>query len=193
MGTSKAKNGTGITIAAMMLVVALAAIGFVAVRYPTALAASAAFSIVFAALVAATVMAICRPGRSRAIWGSFSFCGFVYLYVSMIVGANGSEQFVGVPSLIIQPIFDIVHDMITRRPKGGIHSSPSGVDLWLDTTVSVFDTFPQQLIQIAHCFAGLAVATIGALFARYLTRVPTTTDGPSMISDQSTTSSRVTP
>src|SRR5690349_7564089 len=71
------------SLAALVGAVLLCGVGLAALRWPSALAANAMFSLALAALVVALVaVANCR-GAKRAYWSGFALGGWVYLAVAL--------------------------------------------------------------------------------------------------------------
>jgi hypothetical protein len=70
------------SIAGMMGMVLACAVGFAALRHPTILVASAAFTVALTVLLFAVLAAL--RGRHRTFWLGFALAGWAYLYISVI-------------------------------------------------------------------------------------------------------------
>ena len=68
----------------MLLAVAVAAVGFAGLAYPTIWWSSVISSAVLCLLSYGFVAAILHKGRSRAFWTGFAFFGWMYLIVQFV-------------------------------------------------------------------------------------------------------------
>jgi hypothetical protein len=184
-----------VTIAGSMGLVALAAVGIAALRHPSPLVASGAFSIVVAVLFVAIVAALSLPGRRRAICGSFAVCGTGYLVLSL----GSWTTMASGPHLVTHPLADLSyrattgHDGVLLHHSGVAVSVSSVSDYWKmpqhpvmasggpgflyqrSTLAESPDTIrivPWPVSRIAHSLFALNAAAAGSLFALLLTRPP---------------------
>jgi hypothetical protein len=170
-----------ITIGRSMGLVALTAIGLAALRYPTALAASGVFSLAVATISSATVAAISKSGRGRAICASFAFCGGGYLVLSL---APWNES-TGGPHLVTNALVEIAHQAISGQRDGvgmimmdggheTIMTSPSRY--WVAPQGHPYKSnhsFPGLLWTvwiISHSLLSLIIAATGGLLAARLSK-----------------------
>ncbi len=147
-----------VTIARSMGLVALAAVGIAAMRYPSQLASSVLYTVVVVAFVAAAVAALSLPRRRRAIWFGFSISGLSYLLLSRYSSYG--------PFLLTDALVDYVRERINGAEALDMLGQPSFVWQWLNIERNPSPTTHQ----IVHSLFALVVATAGALTALVLTR-----------------------
>ena len=172
-----------VTIAGSMGLVALAAAGMAAFRYPSPLTASGVFSLAVAILFAAWVAAICLRGRARAIWASFALCGSGYMALSLgpIVGRSTN------PYLATTTLLDLAYEHCYLGPFGTPEVRTAAVipnkpDKWArwnwpEAVVDVrmhnsshYIMAPDTFLWIGHSLFSLPIALAGGLLGRRLGR-----------------------
>ena len=144
------------TIAGGMVAVALAALAMAAVARPTRDRSDAVFSLAIASNFIAVVVAIARPGPTRAVGSSFAVCGSGYLF------------------LVFGPYF--AHAF-------GPHLITSHAIEWF---VSRSDTIldADAFSYAAHSLYGVAAGMTGGLLAWCLSRMGTDPDLPTLGPDE---------
>jgi hypothetical protein len=88
-----------------MVVVALAAVGFTALRSPSDLWAVVLFSATLAVLSASTLMAVLRRGADLARWVGFALFGWIYLVFSLVLTVEARDPRLmrsGTPPLVTE-------------------------------------------------------------------------------------------
>jgi hypothetical protein len=111
---------TRITIAHLILVVLVAAIGLAAIRSGSAAWAGAMFSITFFAMICSLLGVALGRGMRRVYWSGFATLGWSYLlliYVPWLDGKVG--RFLLAPNL-----FAYLEEVLHPEPQGGLQSLP---------------------------------------------------------------------
>ncbi len=166
-----------VSIATMLGLVGLLAVGFAALRVSSRLWATACFSAALLALVVSVAGIIYRSGRRRAYWSGFALFGWSYLLI-----AFGPPPFNAWRELLITtPVLAILEDqLLDQAPAPGIPPARAGssrtsiayVPLsawshWTGTDRS--NPFSSDSFnRIGHSLFTLAVALGGGVFARFL-------------------------
>ena len=138
------------SIAGLMGIVLVVALGLVALRSGSAAWAGAAYLLTYGVLLLAVVGAACRPAAERARWLGFALFGFAYFRHDSIIGDRRvvlpTTQLLG----LIRPA--------GVRPFDGHLSMPIDPDepYWL----------------VGHCLWSLVAATVGSLLAGALFAAP---------------------
>src|SRR3954468_2576084 len=123
-----------ITIARLLLLIAYCGVGFAALRSPSWIWASTVFSLVVAALAAATLTAVYRLGARRAFWTGFALCGWLYLGLSSHPWSGPSLR----PLIVTSALIDLSYPTLglparqrgslsTLRNRGGMGGIGGGM------------------------------------------------------------------
>jgi hypothetical protein len=114
-----------ISLKGLMALIALFAVGFVALKNPSEIWASFLFSLTLAVLATATLAAAAARGDDRVRWLGFATFGWVYLIFTFLVPRPDPLQRHGTPALVT----DIVHIFFdqnriepTLHVRGILHS-----------------------------------------------------------------------
>jgi hypothetical protein len=135
------------TIAGLMALVALVAVGLAGFQNPSDLWASALYSLAVGSLTTAVLGAAASQGRARLIWTGFALFGWVYLALSLDLVAVNPFRTVRGPQFV------------NRGPR-----------LFPDVLVAMFTgRFPLQttesIRQIVHSIGSLLCGAFGAYLA----------------------------
>jgi hypothetical protein len=101
-----------VSIAGILVWVALLGVGFAALRNPSLLWSNALFSVALGTLTLAVLAAVYRRGRSRAYWVGFATCGWVYLLLAL---GPANESLVS-PYLVTTAILDVLFEQVIPQP-----------------------------------------------------------------------------
>ena len=101
-------NRVRISIACLMVSIALAAVGLAALIHPTRMVANGIFSLSLGLGFAAVVAAIASEGRCRSTWTGVALCGWGYLALSL---GPWFEEMTG-PHLITTALIDRSYDLL---------------------------------------------------------------------------------
>jgi len=107
-----------VSVAGMMSVVPLAAVGFLALRSPSDIWAILLFSTALSVLACTTLAALLRRGHDRACWIGFSLFGWIYLYFGLV------DRYQGTP-IVTQWVVDHIsrgNPTSTRHVQMIVHS-----------------------------------------------------------------------
>ncbi len=113
-----------LSIAGMMAVVSLVAVGLAALRSPTILWASLTFTLLVALLATATLGAIAGRGRSRATWAGVAAFGWAYFATTFGPVPNGNG--VTCPPFPTQ----VLIEYLRSRGEAADKAFGAGVPLW---------------------------------------------------------------
>jgi hypothetical protein len=180
------------TIATLIAVVAFAAVAIAALREASELWDSSLFSLTFAALLVATLLAVHRTGRSRAFWGGFALFGWAYLISSLIppvearllttkglgyLESKRPGRQVTRGKLYIRKVRLPIEDgggpaPVTFRTVDVIGSQPSTVTalykLKSGTFLAAQGGTPEDFVRIGHSLIALLLAFLGGHASRLL-------------------------
>jgi hypothetical protein len=101
-----------VSIAGLMVFVALVALGFLALRFPSHLVLNVVFSAMLAVLAASVVLAVTRRGARRAFWVGFATFGGTYV----VLGFGPWFSNVTNPMLVTTTVLDLVYPLIVPSP-----------------------------------------------------------------------------
>lgn len=130
-----------ISIAGLMGVVLVIALGLAALRHPSPIRAGVAFLVTRGALTLAVVGAICRVGKERAWWLGFALFGWGHLNLG---------DWVGGLRMPTATLLEILAPRLGVEPFG-----PKGAP----------DELSSSFSQAGHCLMSLLAATLGGLLA----------------------------
>jgi hypothetical protein len=155
-----------------LAILALAAAGLLALRWPSRLAANALYSASLASLTAALIAIIYRRGRERASWVGFAICGWAYLVLTTFPIL---DTHVGV-HLLTTTGLDLLYPGLAHRPPQATATQFSPWSDWADPHLnfdrryvgSVVLVASESFMRIGHSVIGLALALLGGLAARSL-------------------------
>ena len=136
-----------LSIAGLMTIVLIFALGLVALRSESATWAGGVYLLTFAVLLLGIVGAVCRTGSERAWWLGFALFGIGYFRPAWFLGFR-------VLSLPTTAFLDLIKPE-PAKPPGGLGGDPFGY-YWL----------------VGHCLWSFVAATIGGLLALALFAVP---------------------
>ena len=145
-------RSTRFSIAGLMAVVLVIALGFAALRTASVTTLGITLLATRAILGIAIVGAICRRGAERAFWLGFAICGLVYIRCSL-------EPYPAWPELpshaLLEALGRVMGIPIDSRPTMGIGPSPD-------------DPLKRSFLRIGHCLWTLLFAGLGGLLASFL-------------------------
>jgi hypothetical protein len=111
---------TRITIAHLILVVLVAAIGLAAIRSGSAAWAGAMFSITFFAMICSLLGIALGRGIRRVYWSGFATLGWSYLLLIYVPWLDGK-----VGRFLLAPnVFAYLEEVLHPEPQGGLQSLP---------------------------------------------------------------------
>jgi hypothetical protein len=178
-----------ITLAGLMALIVLAAVGLAALCQPTRFWANATFSLALGLDFAAVVAAIASEGRVRSAWSGFAVCGWGYLLLALF---PWFEANVG-PQLITTPLIESAYEWINPPLPGNplLYGGSNGVGLldprfgagWnMPQLANFVDEKPERsnfvpaasysFLRIAHSLLGIASGMAGGLLALGMARRP---------------------
>jgi hypothetical protein len=169
-----------ITIARLLLVIAYFGVAFAALRSPSWIWASTGFSLVSAALAAATLTAVYRLGMRRAFWTGFALCGWLYLGLSSYPWSGSNLSPLIVTSALMDLAYPTIGDM---GGMGGIGvTTPMIWEYWSQPprdSIPFNWAVPEPFRIICHTLLTPIVALLGGLLARRLHRTRDEREGRS--------------
>jgi WD40 repeat protein len=187
------------SIASLLIVVLVLALGFAALRESSELWDSGVFTLALAVLVTSILLAIHRTESRRAFWTGFALFGWTYLGLSLVPSIESR--------LITTEALAYMDSKVPGRPQhffrlhvtGGIPgnqvqavafspqgnrlatSSPGTVRLWDATTGRLLGGWAgttENFVRIGHSLIALIVAFLGGQVSRHLcARQEEATDG----------------
>jgi hypothetical protein len=155
-----------------LAILALAAVGLLALRWPSRLAANALYSASLTSLTAALIAIIYRRGRERAFWIGFAVCGLAYLVLTTFPIL---DTHVGV-HLLTTTGLDLLYPSLAHRPPQATAIQFSPWSDWADPHLnfdrryvgSVVLVASESFMRIGHSVIGLTLALLGGFAARSL-------------------------
>lgn len=157
-----------ISIAGLMLLVAVVALGVMGLKEGTELWASATFTLTVVILLGAILNAVHGHGSRRAFWGGFVLFGWIYLLWIFRPWSQQNQE-PDVPPMLTSVLLDLVHERIHPEPvyipdpnipAPGIHMiiKPGTVPWTGDIT---------NYRQVGHCLAALLFGVLGGAWSGY--------------------------
>lgn len=113
-----------VSVAGLMGIVVLAAVGFAALRNPTIVWASGLFTLTVVILCSAVLGAIAVRGPARLTWAGVAVFGWVYLGIAFGIGSEGNGA--TPPPFLIQALGDYMRDSQSATWMAQINSRPLG-------------------------------------------------------------------
>jgi hypothetical protein len=110
-----------VSIAGILVWVALLGVGFAGLRNPSLLWSNALFSVALGTLTLAVLAAVYRRGRRRAFWVGFATCGWVYLLLAL---GPANESLVS-PYLVTTAILDVLFEQVIPQPPAPAAARPT--------------------------------------------------------------------
>jgi hypothetical protein len=167
-----------ITIARLLLVIASCGVAFAALRSPSWIWASTVFSLVVAALAAATLSAVYRLGERRAFWTGFALCGWLYLGLSSYPWGGSSLS----PLIVTSALMDLAYPAVEgMRGMGGTGMTAQSIWVyWSEPPRGAIPfnwVVPEPYRVICHALLTPIIAVSGGLLARRLHRTRAELDG----------------
>jgi hypothetical protein len=208
-------NRVRISIAGLMGLVVLAAIGLAALIHPTRMVANGIFSLTLGLGFAAVVAAVASEGRGRSAWIGAAICGWGYLALSLGPWFEGETGPHLITTALIDRSFDLLGPpngqpvMVLGASSGSAHPPGNWVRTKWDRPQDTFDLnrnasnqgyfdrlappvfvpdVPYSFYRIAHSVCGLGAGLAGGLLAWGLARKSGGPASRSDGSDRSTTS-----
>jgi hypothetical protein len=169
-----------ISIAGLMLLVAVAALGVMGLKEGTALWASATFTLTVVILLGAILNTIHGRGSRRAFWGGFVLFGWVYLLWIFRPWAHPQNES-EVPPVLTSVLLDLVHERIHVEPQyipdpnypsvstgvPGPAIYPGGVPMILKPGTVYWLGDVTNYRQVGHCLAALFFSIVGGAWSGY--------------------------
>jgi hypothetical protein len=167
-----------ISIAGMMLAVAVAALGVVGLKEGTDLWASATFTLTVMILLGAILNAWHGRGSRRAFWAGFVLFGWVYLLWIFRPWTNQRNQ-LDVPPVLTSVLLDVVHEHIHVEPQyipnPNFPSLPSPApavaysasEMILKPGIVYWRGDIESYRQVGHCLAALLFGLVGGAWSVY--------------------------
>jgi hypothetical protein len=157
-------SGPRLTVVGLMLVVLIVGVDLAALRSPTELGASVAFTMTLGILVAAILGIVYRRGPRRAYWLGFALFGGIYLLVSDGPWFSAEVQPVLLTTRLIEDLYPRLHPPPQRWP-------PPSLVVW--SPFGYPDDFPDSpwtvnrphFLRIGHALAAQLVAVLGGVLA----------------------------
>jgi hypothetical protein len=176
-----------ISIAGLMGLILVVAVGLAALHHPTRLWSNAAFSLAIGLDFGAVVAAIASEGRARSACSGFAVCGWGYLVLAVF---PWFEANVG-PQLITTPWIESGYQWIDPEPGKPMTYWDNGLGTynlqlgagWDEPQPTFFvdksphrahflPAAPYSFFRIAHSLFGIAAGMAGGLLACALARGP---------------------
>jgi hypothetical protein len=168
------------TIASLLVVVLLVAVGFAALRESSELWFSGVFTLTFGVLLVSILLAVHRTESRQAFWLGFALFGWSYLGLALVPSIE--------PRLITTKALAYLDSKMPGRSVGVLAFSPDGnylvtsgqvhVRLWDAATgklVGSGNGTTQNFVRIGHCLFALVAGWLGGHLSRRLCRRPLTT------------------
>jgi hypothetical protein len=176
-----------ISIAGMMLLVAVVALGVMGLREGTELWASATFTLTVVILLGAILSAVHGHGSRRAFWGGFVLFGWIYLLWIFRPGAYTNQE-LDVPPLLPSVLLDVVDEHIHPAPqyipdpnyRGGTPAmmpmapsfmvtvgTPPGTPMIIKPGTVPWAGDITNYQQVGHCLAALLFGLLGGAWSGY--------------------------
>jgi hypothetical protein len=174
---------TRTTIAGWMGVIALAATGLWALRYPSWLAANFVFTLALVFHFVAIVAVINLKGPSRGFWSGFAICGWGYLILSVGPGLESTAS----ARLATTTLLDFSYEYCFSSPYPQVYPRETAVipvgmpksKLWnwpepiINSKIhnsAFYIMSPDAFLLIGHSLLSLPIAWAGGRLGRSLAR-----------------------
>lgn len=112
-----------VTIAGLLSMVVVAALGLTALRFPSWLWANLFFTVAIVTLSAATLTAIEQRGARRSFWRGFAICGWCYFLLTSAPVLSSHLGF----KLVTTTFLDLLYPRIAPAPVGASWGPAVGV------------------------------------------------------------------
>jgi hypothetical protein len=143
-----------VSIAGILVWVALLGVGFAALRNPSLLWSNALFSVALGTLTLAVLAAVYRRGRHRAFWVGFATCGWVYLLLAL---GPANESLLS-PYLVTTAILDVLFEQVIPQPPAP-GAAPPAIMPPVPAASAVNDqTSAGNAVVLQAVFGGIGVA-----------------------------------
>jgi hypothetical protein len=165
------------TIASLLVVVLLAAVGFAALSEASDLWDSGAFTLTLVVLLVSILLAVHSTESRRAFWLVFALFGLAYLGLSLVPSIE--------PRLLTTKALAYLDAKVPGRSVGVLAFSPGGkllatsgqghVGLWDAATGKLLGVVPgtnENFVKIGHCLFALVAGWFGGQLSRRLCRRP---------------------
>jgi hypothetical protein len=145
-----------VSIAGILVWVALLGVGFAALRNPSLLWSNALFSVALGTLTLAVLAAVYRRGRRRAFWVGFATCGWVYLLLAL----GPANESLWSPYLVTTAILDVLFEQVIPQPPAPGAAPPAIAPAVPAASAVNGQTWTGQVNIRRARFGGIAVAPV---------------------------------
>jgi hypothetical protein len=164
-------KATRVSIAGMMGLILVVAVGLAGLKEGTYWWAWASVTLTVLALLVASLNAMFRPRRARPFWAAFALFGLTYLMLNFAEWSVPTAGNLGVPTAWL---LDELHPRIHPIPEYEPDPNPMIVQLALQRITPRLKPGSKEwgghieyYRQVGHSLAALAFATLGGLGARF--------------------------
>jgi hypothetical protein len=142
-----------ISVAEMLGVVSIVAVGLAALKYPTPLTAGALGTLLQGSLAVAILGVVLRNGPRRAFWVGFAVCGGAYTLLAFDLSPSPATPR---PQLVTVELLVLLKAFLTEKSAATVG--------WLTAVDAArLDLF----LQTGHSLAGLTAGLLGGLLGRH--------------------------
>jgi hypothetical protein len=144
------------SLAALMVIVVVAGVGFAAMRSSTTLWASEIFTLTLGMLLVGAFGAMAHRGRTRLTWAGFALFGWAYLLA--VFGPWADPNGATVPPLLTTRLLQQIGPQVLGSQWGASAGYMGETDVVI---AGVTVRSPRHFPGIGHCFSALVFGLIG--------------------------------